>query len=219
MPRVTITVPERNSQPYRFNLERKSVSLGRGSENDIVIDCSSVSVNHAVMERVEGGYQLRDLGSTNGTKAGGKNQEIIPLTDGARAKLGDVSFDFSLTADEQLALSKEAPDQVPPVIKEDSIENPPAPKRAPHRPAPAVVSQPSPAVGFFMTLVFLVLAVGAFYIGMSLRYSKSHPGKSLFQAIFNDSPAPAVEESASSAEPTAAETETAGAASTTPAGN
>ena len=72
MPRVTITVPERNSQPYRFNLERKSVSLGRGSENDIVIDCSSVSVNHAVMERVEGGYQLRDLGSTMAPKPVGK---------------------------------------------------------------------------------------------------------------------------------------------------
>lgn len=217
MPRVTITVPERNSQPYRFNLERKSVSLGRGSENDIVIDCSSVSVNHAVMERVEGGYQLRDLGSTNGTKAGGKSQEIIPLTDGARAKLGDVSFDFSLTADEQLALSKEAPDQIPPVIKEDSIENPPAPKRAPHRPKPAVASPTSPAAGFFMTLVFLVLALGAFYIGMSLRYSKSHPGQSLFQAIFNDSPAPAAGEAAETTEPAA--TETAGAASTTPAGN
>ena len=73
MPRVTITVPEKNSQPYRFALDRKSVTLGRGSENDIVVDCASISVHHAVMERIEGGYQLRDLGSTNGTKLEGEN--------------------------------------------------------------------------------------------------------------------------------------------------
>ncbi|MCU0795243.1 MAG: FHA domain-containing protein [Akkermansiaceae bacterium] len=213
MPRVTITVPERNSQPYRFNLERKSVSLGRGSENDIVIDCSSVSVHHAVMERIEGGYQLRDLGSTNGTKSGGQTKEIIPLTDGARAKLGDVSFDFSLTADEQLALSKEAPGKESPVIKEDAVETPPAPRRVPHRPAVAPVAQPDPAGAFFMTLVFLVLAVGAFYIGMSLRYSKSHPGSSLSNVLFSG-------ETAAEPETTpAAENEAAGAETPAPAGN
>ncbi|MEM9236750.1 MAG: FHA domain-containing protein, partial [Verrucomicrobiota bacterium] len=92
MPRVTITVPDKKSQPYRFALDRKSVSLGRGSENDIVIDCGSVSVRHAVMERVKGGYRLRDLGSTNGTKIDGKARDAVELYDGAPVKLGDVAF-------------------------------------------------------------------------------------------------------------------------------
>ena len=188
MPRVTITVPGRNSQPYRFNLERKSVALGRGSENDIVIDCSSVSVHHAVMERIEGGFQLRDLGSTNGTKLSGENKEVIPLTDGARVKLGDVAFEFSLTADEQLVLGKEAPGKESPIIKEDEIDSPPAPRRvAHHRPAMVHAESGGSAGSFFMTLVFLVLAAGAFYIGMSLRYSKTHPGSSLTNALFSDS--------------------------------
>ena len=63
MPRVTITVPDRNPQPYRFQLDRQAVNMGRGSDNDIVIEDGSVSVRHAVMERIEGGYQLRDLGT------------------------------------------------------------------------------------------------------------------------------------------------------------
>jgi pSer/pThr/pTyr-binding forkhead associated (FHA) protein len=56
MPRVTITVPDRTPQPYRFQLDRRVVSLGRGSDNDIAIDCGSVSVRHAEMVRVDGGY-------------------------------------------------------------------------------------------------------------------------------------------------------------------
>ena len=42
--------------------------MGRGSDNDIVIDSGSVSGSHAEMRRIEGGYELVDLGSTNGIK-------------------------------------------------------------------------------------------------------------------------------------------------------
>ena len=109
MPRVIITAPDQTPQPYRFQLDRQAVQMGRGSENDIAINCGSVSVNHAVMERVEGGYQIRDLDSTNGTKLDGSRMPIIPLRDGLSVKLGDVSFDFSLTDEEKQALAREKP--------------------------------------------------------------------------------------------------------------
>ena len=188
MPRVTITIPDKNAQPYRFALDRKSVTLGRGSENDIVIDCSSISVHHAVMERIEGGYQLRDLGSTNGTKYKGKARDIIELIDGISAKIGDVAFDFSLTADEQLELAKERPDGESPIIREEPEETD-EPKRkkaapAPRKP-PAPAAPPSPAASFFMTILFFVLAAGAFFIGLSIRYSKENPGRSMVADIKN----------------------------------
>src|SRR5690606_14600509 len=104
MPRVTITVPDRNPQPYRFQLDRQAVNMGRGSDNDIVIEDGSVSVRHAVMERIEGGYQLRDLGSTNGIKLDGRASQIIPLRHGLSVKIGDVAFDFTLSDDEREAL-------------------------------------------------------------------------------------------------------------------
>ncbi len=185
MPRVTITVPERNPQPYRFQLDRQKVHLGRGSENDIVIDCGSVSVRHAVMERIEGGYQLRDLGSTNGIKLEGRVHEIIPLRHGLSVKIGDVAFDFTLTDEEREALGREKPLEESPIVKEDQLDAP-APRKAPARPAPglqrplASAQQPSPAASFFMTLLFLVLAAAAFFVGLSIRHQKE-TGNSLIQ--------------------------------------
>jgi predicted component of type VI protein secretion system len=184
MPRVTITVPNGNPQPYRFQLDRQEVHLGRGSENDIVIDDGSASVRHAVMERIEGGYQLRDLGSTNGIKLDGVTSDVIPLRHGLSVKIGDVAFDFTLTDDERDALGREKPQQESPIIKESPLDV--APRKAPPiRPAPAAAprqvvyeSQPSASASFFMTLFFLVLAAGAFCLGLSLRHKKE-TGRSL----------------------------------------
>jgi pSer/pThr/pTyr-binding forkhead associated (FHA) protein len=215
MPRVTITVPDKNSQPYRFALDRKSVSLGRGSENDIVVDCSSVSVNHSVMERTKGGYRLRDLGSTNGTKLGGKARDSIELTDGISAQLGDVSFDFTLTSEEQMALASERPEGDSPILKEEE-EQPRSKHGGPKRsaaPQPlASANQPGAGASFFMTMFFLILAGGAFFIGLSIRYSKEHPGRSLLTDIGSPPSAeelttdpPAEEAETPSAEPETAE--------------
>jgi pSer/pThr/pTyr-binding forkhead associated (FHA) protein len=193
MPRVTITVPEKNAQPYRFALERQSVSLGRGSENDIVIDCPSVSVNHAVMERTKGGYRLRDLESTNGIKLDGKASPEIELTDGAEAKVGDVAFGFSLTPDEQMMLAKERPDEEAPIIKEEAYESQASPRGLPRQPL-ASAQQTSAAAGFFMTLLFLLLAAAAFYIGLGIRYQKE-TGRALTPDLKN----PPAEEAAATA--------------------
>jgi pSer/pThr/pTyr-binding forkhead associated (FHA) protein len=196
MPRVTITVPERNPQPYRFQLDRLKVHLGRGSENDIVIDCGSVSVRHAVMERIEGGYQLRDLGSTNGIKIEGKVCEVIPLRHGLSVKIGDVPFDFTLTEEEREALAREKPPEESPIIMEDEL-NEPAPRKAAPKPAIqrplASAQQPSSAASFFMTLLFLVLAAAAFFVGLSIRHQKE-TGNSLIQDMKGASAKPAAEE-------------------------
>ena len=101
MPRVTITVPDKMPQPYRFPLDRQVVMIGRGSENDIAIDCGSISVRHAEMVRIEGGYELRDLGSTNGIKLDGRRSDAIALRHGATVRLGDVAFDFQLSEEER----------------------------------------------------------------------------------------------------------------------
>jgi pSer/pThr/pTyr-binding forkhead associated (FHA) protein len=203
MPRVTITVPERNPQPYRFQLDRLKVHLGRGSENDIVIDCGSVSVRHAVMERIEGGYQLRDLGSTNGIKIEGKVCEVIPLRHGLSVKIGDVPFDFTLTEEEREALAREKPPEESPIIMEDEL-NEPAPRKAAPKPAIqrplASAQQPSSAASFFMTLLFLVLAAAAFFVGLSIRHQKE-TGNSLIQDMKGASAKPAAEEAPAAPEP------------------
>lgn len=185
MPRVTITVPDKNAQPYRFQLDRQVVTLGRGSENDIAIDCGSISVKHAEMVRVEGGYELRDVGSTNGIKLDGERMKVIPLRSGATVRLGDVAFDFQLSEEERGALTREKPMPESPIIREPATpasDGPP--RRLPVPPRPTLVTQSSNSGGLFMVLLFFVLAVAAFFSGLSIRHGKE-TGGSLWDAISN----------------------------------
>lgn len=180
MPRVTITVPEKTPQPYRFPLDRKSVTLGRGSENDIAIDCGSVSVKHAEMLRVTGGYELRDLGSTNGIKEEGDRRMVIKLRNGMSVTLGDVDFDFLLTDEELETLAAEIPEE----DTEDSVVGLPPLPDTPEEPEEAEeeIAETRSGGGFGLILAFLILAAIAFIVGMAIRHQKD-TGKSLLDAI------------------------------------
>jgi len=181
MPRVTITVPDSNAQPYRFQLDRQVVTLGRGSENDIVIDSASVSASHAEMRRVIGGYELHDLGSTNGIKLDGERRPVIALKHGATLKIGDVAFDFFLSDEEQGALNREKPFESSPILKE--AELPAAPRGGPPRPREIVIRQESSGgMGFFAALLVLLLALAAFLAGIQIRHQKE-TGRSLVEGV------------------------------------
>jgi pSer/pThr/pTyr-binding forkhead associated (FHA) protein len=185
MPRVIITVPDQTPQPYRFQLDRQAVQLGRGSDNDIAINCASVSVHHAVMERIEGGYQIRDLDSTNGSKLDGARMPIIPLRDGLSVKLGDVSFDFSLSDEEKEALSREKPPTESEIIKEDpDTVKPKKPVKKPVKRGYVPSETKDSTQGGLMIVVFAILAALAFFIGLSIRHEKD-TGQSLIKSIMD----------------------------------
>lgn len=174
MPRVTITVPEKNAQPYRFQLDRQVVTLGRGEENDIVIDSGSVSVHHAEMRRVEGGYELHDIGSTNGIKLDGIRYEVIPLSTGINVTIGDVAFDFSLTEEESEMLARECPRPLPVISEPEAVAQKPKPV--------SYSAGTSSHSGFVGNLVFLIFAAAAFFAGLEIRYQKE-TGHSLIAAL------------------------------------
>lgn len=50
-----------------FRLEKDEITIGRGEENYIRLNIAEVSRAHSVLTKVEEGYMIRDLGSTNGT--------------------------------------------------------------------------------------------------------------------------------------------------------
>jgi pSer/pThr/pTyr-binding forkhead associated (FHA) protein len=178
MPRILITVLEKIAQPYRFPLDRHLVTLGRGSENDVVIDCRSVSSRHAEMRRVSGGYELRDLGSTNGIKFNDERAEVIALRSGMSLKLGDVAFDFVLTEEEQAALASEPVYQAAPVESKSSLPKlPPLPEKPAYGRSPHAGHPPYRPAGFGhfrwnVILGWIVLAVAAFCLGMALHFKK-----------------------------------------------
>ena len=100
MPRVAITISGKSPQPYRFQLNTKKVSIGRSEDNDITIACPSVSSLHCTMERVDGGYILRDRHSTNGISLGDDDMAIIDLRNDSEIKVGDVKFEYTLSDEE-----------------------------------------------------------------------------------------------------------------------
>jgi predicted component of type VI protein secretion system len=198
MPRVCITVHGKNAQPYRFSLERKVVRLGRASDNDIVIDCPSVSSHHCEMRRLEGGYILQDKDSTNGLKLEGDRMEIIDLANGLDVLVGDAALDFELTNEEKDTLGEEdhEPKQrakLPKIKKKDKEgsskdkgkekdEKKPASKRPTPAPlgtlqGPPMVSsqQNNSAANFAITIGLLFLAILAFCFGLASGHRSKYP--------------------------------------------
>lgn len=70
---------------------RKRCMLGRGATSDVRVDSPKVSAEHASLHWLDGSWELRDLGSRNGTFLGGRR-----LAAGERALL-EVGATFSLS--------------------------------------------------------------------------------------------------------------------------
>ena len=74
MPKLILTTQAQGKVAYEF--AERSITIGRASDNMIVIDDASVSNRHALLELSGETYRLKDLESTNGTKVNG-----VPITD------------------------------------------------------------------------------------------------------------------------------------------
>ncbi|HEY0483310.1 MAG TPA: ATP-binding protein [Kofleriaceae bacterium] len=73
------------------------VSIGRGSENDIQLDDTMVSRNHAeIVRQADGGYRVRDLGSRRGTFVGARKVDDAPLRDGDEILIGPIRLRFEV---------------------------------------------------------------------------------------------------------------------------
>jgi diguanylate cyclase (GGDEF)-like protein len=84
----------------RFVLEQNGVRIGRGADNEIVLDGDSVSRRHAHVERKGDAWWISDDGSTNGTYVNDEQiTEATQLTNGDQVKLGPSIFKFLSGAD------------------------------------------------------------------------------------------------------------------------
>jgi hypothetical protein len=66
--------------------------VGRGTENDLVVDHESVSEHHCEVHVTEQGVVVRDLGSLNGTLVDGTLVEEMSLQSGQTLQVGLVRF-------------------------------------------------------------------------------------------------------------------------------
>lgn len=63
-----LLIARQGEAPRSITLEKDQYTIGRSADNDLALPGEGVSRRHARLERTaEGGWQARDLGSTNGT--------------------------------------------------------------------------------------------------------------------------------------------------------
>ncbi len=84
----------------RFEIRAPLTHVGRGAHNDIVLTDDTVSDSHAKIQKREAGWFLVDMGSSNGTYAGGQriNGEV-PLTGQASVRFGAIRGAFAPAAE------------------------------------------------------------------------------------------------------------------------
>jgi adenylate cyclase len=91
---------------HRHAIVKQETTMGRGTDNDIVVHDDSVSRHHAKIVRESGGYRVVDLGSRNGTHlADGQGLDGF-LSDGDVVVLGRFPLTFEATATRKISLVK-----------------------------------------------------------------------------------------------------------------
>lgn len=78
------------------------ITIGRTSNNDIVIADTSISRLHAYLKRGQSGWVVADAGSKNGSYLGGvalEPRKELPVASRADLRFGDVDVTFYLAAE------------------------------------------------------------------------------------------------------------------------
>ena len=73
-------------------LVNNGMSIGRASDNDLVIAENTVSGKHCRLEFAQNQYYVNDLESTNGTVVNGKKVSKCPLKQGDKMSLGSIEI-------------------------------------------------------------------------------------------------------------------------------
>ena len=71
-----LLIAHKGEEPRSRPLDKQRLTIGRSSENDIPLMGEGVSRNHARLERQGSGWQVVDMGSTNGTFLG--HSKLLP---------------------------------------------------------------------------------------------------------------------------------------------
>ncbi|MCU1351064.1 MAG: hypothetical protein JWM05_273, partial [Acidimicrobiales bacterium] len=95
--RPAVAALVRSDTGERLPLRRELVTIGRGSDRDLVVDDTRVSRAHASVRRGTGGWAVTDDGSSNGTRVNGRELAAgapHPLTVGDAIEIGRVTITF-----------------------------------------------------------------------------------------------------------------------------
>jgi len=79
-----------DGEQKEFELGRKSITIGRGAEADVLIADKLASRIHCELSYKDGNYFIRDCDSRNGTFVNDRLIEVCRINPGARIRVGDM---------------------------------------------------------------------------------------------------------------------------------
>ena len=79
-----------DGEQKKFELGRKSITIGRGAETDVLIADKLASRIHCEISYKDGNYFLRDCDSRNGTFVNDRLIEVCRINPGDRIRVGDM---------------------------------------------------------------------------------------------------------------------------------
>ena len=85
-----------NGRTNTHALDRGATKIGRHDTNDIQINEQTVTGTHAVIRKTDSGFELEDLGSTNGTFVNGERIRKRVLISGDRIRFGNIETTVKL---------------------------------------------------------------------------------------------------------------------------
>ena len=155
----------RGSQVKEYPLTQQLVTIGRGDDNQIILDDNLTSRHHAVVGWAGGMPRVTDLGSSNGTLVNGiKIEPEVPvlLKEGDVINIGDFTINVRLRQSaekEPVSLAEERtstlPEKIPfTIVGERAVVPPPARVEAPER-------RKSSLLGIIVTAIVVLVAIAA----------------------------------------------------------
>ena len=96
---IKLTLTEKGGEPKVLTFDKDEITIGRVSGNDIVLAKGNISKRHTRLTKREGGMEIADLKSTNGTYVNGRKiagPTIVAATD--RVYVGDFLIGIDLPA-------------------------------------------------------------------------------------------------------------------------
>ena len=94
--RALLLVSTDGAAPVQFDLGGALISIGRASDNDVIVDDPEVSRHHCQLKLQHGAYSLADLGSRNGSWVNGQQVSEVALGPGDSIRIGSTEIHFEV---------------------------------------------------------------------------------------------------------------------------
>jgi hypothetical protein len=94
--RAYLLVKTDGAEPVQFDLGGALISIGRASDNDVIVDDGLVSRHHCQLKLQHGAYSFADLGSRNGSWVNGQPVNEVALGPGDLIRIGSTEIEFQV---------------------------------------------------------------------------------------------------------------------------